>query len=222
MSIIVSVVGVPVLADECTAKQLKVSYARILVEVDITKEVVKEVRVRDKMGREFVQKVIPKWRPYYCRKCNKIGHECKDPNDLEQRHTGNEGDKTKGSRKMWIPTSIAKIMDNVMSMEDLRTKLGASTGQEGKEMESISKTSNEQLSYNNSNPSSQGDLEEEGWTPVAPGKAARRGQKNTNTSIIPDGKKGNTCGDTAKQGGMNSADNTITQKDGNPQILCTQ
>lgn len=35
LSRIVSAVGVPIIADDCTAKQLKVSYARVLVEVDV-------------------------------------------------------------------------------------------------------------------------------------------------------------------------------------------
>ena len=71
-----SAVGVPVLADECTMNQRKVSYAIVLVEVDITQEFVKEISVRDNAGREFTQKAILKWRPFFCRKCNKVGHEC--------------------------------------------------------------------------------------------------------------------------------------------------
>ena len=76
LSRIVSAVGVPVLADECTMNQRKVSYARVLVEVDITQEFVKEISVQDNAGREFTQKAILKWQPFFCRKCNKVGHEC--------------------------------------------------------------------------------------------------------------------------------------------------
>lgn len=73
LSRIVNAVSVPILADECTAKQLKVSYARVLVEVDITQEFVKEIKIRDNTGREFTQKAIPEWRPFYCRVCHKNG-----------------------------------------------------------------------------------------------------------------------------------------------------
>lgn len=52
----------PVIADECMAKQL-MSYARVLVEVDITKEFVKGIKVRDNTGKEFVQRAI------HCRFC---------------------------------------------------------------------------------------------------------------------------------------------------------
>lgn len=36
LSRIASVIGVPIYADECTAKQTRISYARMLIEVNIT------------------------------------------------------------------------------------------------------------------------------------------------------------------------------------------
>ena len=56
MSRIVSAIGVPIIVDECTTKQLKMSYARVLVEVDITKEFVKNIKVQDNTWKEFVQR----------------------------------------------------------------------------------------------------------------------------------------------------------------------
>lgn len=35
---IASAIGNPLLTDECTSKKLRVSYARVLIEVDVTKE----------------------------------------------------------------------------------------------------------------------------------------------------------------------------------------
>jgi uncharacterized protein DUF4283 len=121
LSRIVSAVGVPIIADDCTAKQLKVSYARVLVEVDITKEFEKEIQIRDNTGREFTQKVIPEWRPYYCRRCHKIGHECKDENDTLkplQEGKSKEAGKGKEERKKWIPSSIVKLVQDVNNVED--------------------------------------------------------------------------------------------------------
>lgn len=74
LSRIVSAIGVPLYADDCTSKQLRVSYARVLVEVDITKPLVKQVRIRDRVGKEFAQLVVPEWYPYYCPKCHNVGH----------------------------------------------------------------------------------------------------------------------------------------------------
>ncbi|CAO2827728.1 unnamed protein product [Amaranthus hypochondriacus] len=87
LSRIVSAVGVPIMTDECTAKQLKISYARILVEVDITKNFLEDIKVRDNLGREFFQKAIPEWRPYFCHKCNKVGHECKEGDEAPIKRT---------------------------------------------------------------------------------------------------------------------------------------
>ena len=104
LSRIVSALGVPVIADECTARQLKVSYARVLVEVNITKEFVKDIKVRDNTGREFTQRAIPEWRPFFCQKCNKLGHERKETNDATHNPVliganVKDENKTKGERK---------------------------------------------------------------------------------------------------------------------------
>ncbi|KAL2921508.1 Chlorophenol O-methyltransferase [Bienertia sinuspersici] len=51
-----SLLGVPLYADECTNQQLRISFARILVEVDVTKQLSQEVLVEDPHGQTFVQK----------------------------------------------------------------------------------------------------------------------------------------------------------------------
>lgn len=43
LSRIGSLLGIPLYADECTTKYLRVSFARILVQMDVTKEIIKEV-----------------------------------------------------------------------------------------------------------------------------------------------------------------------------------
>src|SRR5688572_12041733 len=120
LSRIVGAVGVPVLVDDCTTKQLKVSYARVLVEVDITQEFVKEIKLRDNTGREFIQKAIPERRPFFCRKCNKMGHECKEPIEITQAHQlerNNEEEKAHGDAKIWMPKAIVNFMQGVTSVE---------------------------------------------------------------------------------------------------------
>ncbi|CAO2821070.1 unnamed protein product [Amaranthus hypochondriacus] len=127
LSRIVSAIGVPILADECTAKQIKVSYARVLVEVDITKEFVKDIRVRDNMGREFCQKAIPEWKPFFCRSCNKIGHDCQMKTQEPVNQPNKEEGNGKEGKKMWIPVSIARAMQGVTSIADLRKRLTEET-----------------------------------------------------------------------------------------------
>ncbi|XP_058774196.1 uncharacterized protein LOC131648458 [Vicia villosa] len=76
ISKITSAIGMPITTDECTARKLRISYARVLVEVDITKPAKESVTIKDHNGREWVQRVEYEWRPKYCHQCLKIGHDC--------------------------------------------------------------------------------------------------------------------------------------------------
>lgn len=71
-----SCVGKPFFADECTAKQLRVSFARVIVEVDITQDSPNSVLVQDPSGSSFEQQITFEWKPVFCKKCLKIGHNC--------------------------------------------------------------------------------------------------------------------------------------------------
>ena len=60
---IVSAIGSPIVTDECTTSKLRVSYARILVEVDITKELPQEITIRDRSGNKLQQAIEFEWKP---------------------------------------------------------------------------------------------------------------------------------------------------------------
>ncbi|XP_055814273.1 uncharacterized protein LOC129883684 [Solanum dulcamara] len=76
LSRIASAIGVPLFADECTTKQTRISYARMLIEVNVTKPIPHQITVMDPNGKTFSQTVELEWRPQYCDKCQKIGHQC--------------------------------------------------------------------------------------------------------------------------------------------------
>ncbi|XP_058783636.1 uncharacterized protein LOC131658346 [Vicia villosa] len=76
ISNITSDVGRPITTDECTARKLRISYARVLVEVDITRPIKESVTIRDHSGKEWEQQIEYEWRPKYCQTCLKIGHDC--------------------------------------------------------------------------------------------------------------------------------------------------
>ncbi|XP_058774908.1 uncharacterized protein LOC131649171 [Vicia villosa] len=57
-----SALGIPLVTDECTANMLRVSYARILVEMDITKELPEEITIRDKDGNKLQQAIEYEWK----------------------------------------------------------------------------------------------------------------------------------------------------------------
>ncbi|XP_010687516.1 uncharacterized protein LOC104901625 [Beta vulgaris subsp. vulgaris] len=77
LSRIGSLLGMPVYADECTSKALRVSFARILIEMDVTQKIPNEIQIEDPNGATFKQKVTYDWLPPYCKKCLKVGHNCK-------------------------------------------------------------------------------------------------------------------------------------------------
>ncbi|XP_021854596.1 uncharacterized protein [Spinacia oleracea] len=76
LSRIGSLLGVPLCADECTSKQMRISFARLLVEVDVTKELPKNVAIQDHLGKTILQKVVYEWLPLFCSKCQTVGHVC--------------------------------------------------------------------------------------------------------------------------------------------------
>ena len=84
MSRIASAIGVPIFADECTTKQTRISYARMLVEVNVTKSIPQKITVVDPYGKTFLQDVVLEWKPQYCDKCQKIGHVCQVENGLNE------------------------------------------------------------------------------------------------------------------------------------------
>ncbi|KAH1264861.1 hypothetical protein GmHk_01G000690 [Glycine max] len=52
-----SALGNPIMTDECTANRLRVSYARILVEMDITKELPQTITIVDNEGEKIQQTI---------------------------------------------------------------------------------------------------------------------------------------------------------------------
>ncbi|XP_019246473.1 PREDICTED: uncharacterized protein LOC109226128 [Nicotiana attenuata] len=69
LSRIGSGLGIPMYADECTTKVERISYARILVEMDITKPLPTKIIVKD-------PSVVYDWKPTYCSTCLQLGHNC--------------------------------------------------------------------------------------------------------------------------------------------------
>ncbi|CAJ2662985.1 unnamed protein product [Trifolium pratense] len=80
LSKIGSAIGNPIVTDECTANKFRVSYARILVEMDVTQELPTDITIKDSAGNKMKQVVEYEWKPLFCDKCQKMGHRCaKDP-----------------------------------------------------------------------------------------------------------------------------------------------
>ncbi|KAK6161317.1 hypothetical protein DH2020_004698 [Rehmannia glutinosa] len=70
---IASLVGTPITTDRLTRTKGKMEYARVFVEVDVSKELVRSVNIIAK-GYSYDQEVIYENEPKFCSKCNRIGH----------------------------------------------------------------------------------------------------------------------------------------------------
>ncbi|XP_058784641.1 uncharacterized protein LOC131659469 [Vicia villosa] len=71
-----SAIGSPVVTDECTAQKLRASYARILVEIDATQQMPKEITIQNHEGKKVKQAIKYEWLPKFCGRCQNFGHNC--------------------------------------------------------------------------------------------------------------------------------------------------
>lgn len=99
ISKITNVVGRPITTDDCTARKLQISYARVLVEVDIKKPVRDSITINHN-GKDWNQKIEYEWMPKYCQTCLKIGHNCSTKKGIGQQ---------KSQQMVWKPTK--KVID---------------------------------------------------------------------------------------------------------------
>lgn len=127
--------------DECTAKKLRVSYARVLIEIDITLELKKQILIKDRKGNSITQQVEYKWQPMFCKKCNKLGHDCalQPPKAAGQppiRHTRQGGKMAKATLKTWQPREQPAELTQKATLQKAglgtttRTENGTGSGQE--------------------------------------------------------------------------------------------
>ncbi|KAK6782204.1 hypothetical protein RDI58_020000 [Solanum bulbocastanum] len=77
----------------------RISFARILVEVDVTRPLPKTIKIHDPKERAMEKQIWYDWKPVFCQKCLKVGHSCvtKLVIQVQQKGVGH------GQRKEWIP-----------------------------------------------------------------------------------------------------------------------
>ncbi|KAH0661629.1 hypothetical protein KY284_026560 [Solanum tuberosum] len=85
--------GEPLYANECTTKVDRISFARVLIEMDVARELPRKLKVEDPSGRVFEQAIQYEWVPEYCAKCMQVGHKC----------NGKEGVKVQRKVTKWQP-----------------------------------------------------------------------------------------------------------------------
>ncbi|XP_059310918.1 uncharacterized protein LOC132062351 [Lycium ferocissimum] len=72
LSRIASTLGKPLYADECTFKQSRISFARMLIAINVSKPLPNEVAVLEPDGTQIMQPILNEWKPQYCHKCIKV------------------------------------------------------------------------------------------------------------------------------------------------------
>ena len=76
-------------------EETRISYARMLIEVNVTKSIPQQITVMDPNGRTFLQEVVMEWKPQYCDKCqdwtpmsiSNTGGDTKEEKALEKSNT---------------------------------------------------------------------------------------------------------------------------------------
>lgn len=78
LSKIGSWIGTPITSDFLTQTRDHVAYARVLVEIDVTKDrkdLPEFLPIVTTKGEEFMQKVTYEYIPHYCKECKTVGHD---------------------------------------------------------------------------------------------------------------------------------------------------
>ncbi|XP_074265992.1 uncharacterized protein LOC141588449 [Silene latifolia] len=67
-------IGKPLFADLNTTCKAKLSFARVMIEVDVSKDLPDIITINAPYIGHSHQRIIYEWLPYYCHTCKKLGH----------------------------------------------------------------------------------------------------------------------------------------------------
>lgn len=116
LSIIGSFIGVPIQMDHFTSKRNKADFARILVEVDTTQPLLRELDILLPSGRELKQPIIYEVEPILCSKCHRLGHkqeECKGIKKISKARS-----RSKPRRPPFIPDVVLNNHQTIARKEN--------------------------------------------------------------------------------------------------------
>jgi hypothetical protein len=108
LSYVASGVGKPLCADSVTEEQLRIGYARVLVEVSVESDFPKEIEIVGADGSKIAVGIEYPWIPVKCHKCKSFGH---------LTHTC-----TKVEKQVWIPKKSVPV---IHTQDDIGAKKGS-------------------------------------------------------------------------------------------------
>ncbi|XP_019239960.1 PREDICTED: uncharacterized protein LOC109219951, partial [Nicotiana attenuata] len=100
LSKIESGLGKPLYADACTTVTDRISYARVLIEMDITRTLPGTIKLIDTNGKVIEQMVQYDWKPQYCQTCCQIGHSCHNK-EAQKQDVGQQTYGMQNQGKLW-------------------------------------------------------------------------------------------------------------------------
>ena len=105
MSRLANVLGKPLYVDQVTSNQDRITYARVLINTDITISYKNKAIVEDEDGKILTLKVEYKWKPLVCSKCKSIDHvesECEQFQQQKKTRRSKKPNNPKWRRKVQI------------------------------------------------------------------------------------------------------------------------
>ncbi|XP_074282652.1 uncharacterized protein LOC141607191 [Silene latifolia] len=111
LSKLASAVGDPIFADEHTTAKSKLAFARILVDVDLSKELPKAIKINSPYRGFLLQKVEYEWVPHFCTSCKRVGH-IKDRCNPNSKPKAKTVYRTKQSTQTAVPQKPAVVVEN--------------------------------------------------------------------------------------------------------------
>ncbi|XP_015168706.1 uncharacterized protein [Solanum tuberosum] len=131
LSKIGSSVGKPLYADECTTQTSRISFARILMEVDVTRPLTKVIKIQDPKGKIVEQKVWYEWKPIFCQKCLQVGNSCVDKQAAPvqiQKKNHEEDEATQGQEEWHTMRYRASSRRDSRNSQDTKGGQGSESG----------------------------------------------------------------------------------------------
>jgi hypothetical protein len=108
LSYVASGIGKPLCADSVTEEQLRLGFARVLVEVNVESDFPKEVEVEGVDGERVVVGIEYPWLPIKCNKCKSFGHLTHSCTKIE--------------KQIWVPRRPEPIQkDSVVKTDEARS-----------------------------------------------------------------------------------------------------
>ena len=137
LSYIASAIGVPLYMDQITAKKQRLSFAKICIELESTKEIPCAIDVKLRDGSLVLVFVEIPWRPLKCVNCNIFGHSNKDcprktkvtkawvPKQLEEQRINKAEKEDQVVKKLDKPVVTPEMKENNVASSSVGRKVGS-------------------------------------------------------------------------------------------------